>query len=333
VIGTGPMPLARVTVVDGVAGLAAVDSIAGGSFLPESTSARITRLLDGAGIATGVGQRDIEAGGEQLQGSVLGLVNDVWSDLLAVVQNELGSIEFRADGSVRSRTRAGTWASSAPVLHLGCEDADSSTELALNGLRLVTSRSTIRNRVDAARAGGSALLKDRPASIAKYGLRATQRHDLILTDDGAVDAWALFMLNRTDTPSRGLEEAAVSVADAGVALIEAVPLYSGRVHVYQPHYGPPIDRVARLLGVGWDVDEDGNATATLTLGEDTPPVATSRVLAIDFYQQWIDRLGGNTGPVGWIVDGSGALRTSITGELSASTGGMDSVTITWSSDL
>jgi hypothetical protein len=219
------------------------------------------------------------------------------------------------------------------VLHLGCEDADSSTELALNGLRLVTSRSTIRNRVDAARAGGSALLKDRPASIAKYGLRATQRHDLILTDDGAVDAWALFMLNRTDTPSRGLEEAAVSVADAGVALIEAVPLYSGRVHVYQPHYGPPIDRVARLLGVGWDVDEDGNATATLTLGEDTPPVATSRVLAIDFYQQWIDRLGGNTGPVGWIVDGSGALRTSITGELSASTGGMDSVTITWSSDL
>jgi hypothetical protein len=332
VVGTTPYPLARVGVVDGVALAAAVDTMQGG-FLPESTSARIGHLLDVAGIATGVGQRDIEAGGEQLQGAVLGLTNDVWSDLLAVVQNELGSIEFRADGSVRSRIRSSTWATSAPVLHLGCEDPDSSAELALNSVRLMTERSTVRNRINAARAGGQELTVEDPPSQLKYGLRATQRDDLRLVDDGAVDAWARFALNRSKAPTRGLENVSVSATDAGVALIEAVPLFTGRVHVYQGHYGPTIDRVVRLLGVAWDVDADANATATLTLGTDSGLISTARTLAIDFYQQWVDRMGSNTGPVGWIIDGAGALRTSIAGEVSPSTGGVDSITFAWTSDL
>jgi hypothetical protein len=305
-----------------------------GGFLPESTSARIGHLLDVAGIATGVGQRDIETGGEQLQGAPLGLVNDVWSDLLAVAQNELGAIEFRADGSVRSRIRSTTWTPSAPVLHLGCsDDPDSSSELALNALRLMTERSTVRNRIDVARAGGQSMVIEDAASEAKYGIRSTQRRDLLLVEDGAVDAWSRFTLNRTKTPTRGLENATVTATDAGVAAIEAVPLFTGRVHVYQSHYGATIDRVVRLLGVAWDVDELANATASLTLGTDTGPVSTARTLFVDTFGQWSDRLGGSSGNVGWVVDGSGAVRTKIAGELSPSLGGVDTITVYWNSDL
>jgi hypothetical protein len=337
--GLPGMPITRFSVINGVALAAGVQSVTNAPYPQESTMARIGHLLDGAGIATGVGQRTIDAGGEPVQAAA-GLTNDVWSDLLAIVQNELGSIEFRADGSVVARTRHTVWTPSAPVLHLGCDDPDSSAELALSNLRLHSQRSTIRNRVDAARAGGTAIVKDDAPSQARYGLRATQRHDLVVMDDTQVDAWAAFALNRARNPSRGLENAKVDASDAGVALIEAVPLFTGRVHVYQDHYGSAaVDRVVRLLGVAWSVDAQANATATLTLGQDTAPVPTARAFSVDSTVDWLARMGGAavtggwTGSVGWKIDPTGVLRTYMTSQPSESAGGVDAITITWTSTL
>jgi hypothetical protein len=328
--GADPIPLARIAAVDGIAGAAAVDTIPSPTFPQETTSARVGRLLDGAGIATGSGQRDIQAGGQTLQAGAL--VNDVWSDLLAVVQNEIGSIDFRPDGKVVYRIRATTWARTAPVLHLGCDDPDSSAELALNSLRFMTERSTIRNRVSTARAGGSAVVLEDAPSIAKYSLRASQRHDLVLLDDAAAGSWGAFVLNRMRRPSRAIENVSVTAGDAGVAAIEAVPLYTGRVHVYQEDYGTPIDLVYRLLGVAWDIDDHANATATLTLSADTAVAPTARTATFDTDAQWTAGMGAAAGSVGWAVSG-GALRAATFGELDTSTGGVDKFTITWTADL
>jgi hypothetical protein len=327
--GADGIPLARIAVVDNLASAAAVSTPL--TFPQETTAQRTARLLDGAAIATGSGQRDIEAGGQTLAAG--GLVNDVWSDLLAVVQNELGSIDFRPDGKVVSRTRASTWATGTPTLHLGCDDPDHAA-LPLNAFRLMSERSTVRNSVDAARTGGTARSISHAGSIAKFGLRATSRRDLQFIDDASVDAWAAFLLNRSITPTRGFENVSVTTDNAGVAAINAVPLFTGRVHLYQDNYGNPIDRVLRLLGVAWDVDDQANATAQLVLGTDPGLISTLRRAEFDTQAQWVAGLGGaSSGALGWTVDASGFLRTSIAGEYSASSGGLDALAITWRADL
>jgi hypothetical protein len=323
------MALARIAAVDGVAAAASVEAgstVGATSWPAETTGARVGHLLDAAALpAAG---RVIEAGGQQLQAG--GLVNDVWSDLLAVVQNELGSIDFRPDGGVVFRTRASTWTAGTPALHLGC-DAHAGA-LPLDSVRLMSERSTIRNRISAARAGGTAIVVEDAASQARFGLRATQRHDLILLDDASVNAWELFALNRAKLPNRALENVAVSPDDAGVATIEAVPLFTGRVHVYQDNFGAVLDRTYRLLGVGWDIDDTGHATASLTLGTDTTLISTLRRYALETQAQWVAGLGASSGVLGWLVE-LDALRTSIAGEYSASSGGIDALVITWRADL
>ena len=333
VIGTDPMPLCRLAVSDAIARMSGVTSTTAVPFPAEQASTRIGRLLDIANVATGTGQRDIEAGGERLQ-QASGLVNDAWSDALAIVQNELGSIDFRPNGTVVFRTRTTTWTPGAPVLSLGCDPG----ALDLDSLRLMSDRTTVRNRVDAARAGSTAIIEEDAASQTAYGLRSTQRHDLVLVDDAAVDAWALFTLRRAKKPTRGYEQAQVRADAAAVAAIEAVPLFTGRVALGQDDYGPRIDAVLRLLGVAWEVDELANATATLVLGTDTPSAAVARTYAFQNDAQWIGRAGNGFSvwqwpdrPVYWEV-WQNALRVS-PGAGAHAPGGLSSFVLSWSSSL
>jgi hypothetical protein len=84
-----------------------------------------------------------------------------------------------------------------------------------------------------------------------------------------------------------------------------LPLFTGRVHVYQDNYGNPIDRTLRLLGVAWDVDDQARATARLVLGTDTGLVSTLRRAEFDTQDQWIAGLGAAAGSLGWGADASG----------------------------
>jgi hypothetical protein len=314
-------PLARINATDAAARMAGVTTTT--VALPaETSSARIGHLLDAAAVAPLPAQRDLQAGGVDLQAAD-GLVNDAWSDTLAVIQNELGTIDFRPDGSVVTRTRSTAWTPGAPALHLGCDAG----AIELNSLDLISDRTTVRNRVDAARAGGTATVWDDAPSQAKYGLRATSRHDLALADDVAVDAWATFLLARSRLPTRGYENATVvNASAAAVAAIEAVPLFTGRVHLYQDDQGPLIDVVLRLLGVAWDVDGESNATATLILGTDNATALVVRTAVYDTQAQWAARaLGGTSGVDGWYVSGD-TLRAG-----SDAPGGLDQVTISWRS--
>jgi hypothetical protein len=309
-----PRPVCRISAVDGAAKMASVDTP---TALPaETSSARIARLLDLAGVATGSGQRDLEAGGVQLQAGQL--QNSAWSDLLAAVQNELGSVDLRPDGRVVSRGRTTTWTPAAPSLELGCQAG----AIPLGSVQLVSARDTVRNQVNAARAGGVQVTKTDSASITRYGLRTTSRMDLRLTTDLDVDAWAAFTLARTSKPSRGYEEATVYADAAAVAAIEAVPLFTGRVHLVVDGFGATLDTTLRLLGVAWDVDADGNATAGLVLGTDTATQLVSRQAMLDLNAQWQAYLGGASGSVGWTV---------YTDQLAAGTShqGMDRLNITW----
>jgi len=324
------IPLCRLGVADAISRMAGVDS-APGPFPQESSSRRINRLLDAANVATATGQRDLESGGETIQAAA-GLVNDAWSDALAIVQNELGAIDFRPDGTVVYRLRDTTWTPGPPALEVGCQTG----ALELASLKLMNDRTTIRNRIDAARAGGSALIEEDAPSQAKYGLRATERHDLVLNDDAAVDAWALTVLRRGKVPTRGFTDAVIQQTDAaGVAAIEAVPLFTGRVHLQQDHYGPTIDTTLRLLGVSWDVDADANATATLILGTDTAVTPVPRRYQIDTQAEWTGRAtgGATSGAERWELD-AGVLRcTAAVTAGSHAPGGLDSIVFTWSSQL
>lgn len=313
-----PRPVCRISAVDGAAKMAAVDTPT--TFPQETAGARVTRLLDLAGVATGSGQRDIEAGGVVLQAGAL--VNSAWSDSLAAVQNELGSVDFRPDGRVVFRTRTSTWTPGAPVLQLGCQVGG----IPLGGVQLVTVRDTIRNQVNAARAGGTAVTEQDAASVTKYGLRTVSRMDLRLLTDPDVDAWAKFMVARTAKPSRGYEQAVVYADAAAVAAVEAVPLFTGRVHLVVDGFGATLDTVVRLLGVSWDVDADGNATASLVLGTDTGVQPVSYQAMLDLDAQWMAYLGTSSGGPAWapFVVTNHVLRTDL-----AAPGGMDAVSIAW----
>jgi hypothetical protein len=313
-----PRPVCRISAIDGAAKMASVDTPT--TFPQETASARVGRLLDLAGVATGSGQRDLEAGGVLLQPGAL--VNSAWSDMLAAVQNELGSVDMRPDGRVVFRTRTTTWTPGAPVLQLGCQAG----AIPLGAIQLVTVRDTIRNQVNAARAGGTAVAEQDAASITKYGLRTVSRMDLRLLTDPDVDAWAKFLLARTAKPSRGYEQGVVYADAAAVAAIEAVPLFTGRVHLVVDGFGATLDTVVRLLGVSWDVDADGNATANLVLGTDTGVQPVSYQAMLDLNAQWQAYLGGSGGGPGWApwVVETDTLKTA-----AGAPGGMDRVNVTW----
>jgi hypothetical protein len=216
------------------------------------------------------------------------------------------------------RTRTTTWTPGAPVLQLGCQAGG----IPLGGVQLVTVRDTIRNQVNAARAGGTAVTEQDAASVTKYGLRTVSRMDLRLLTDPDVDAWAKFMVARTAKPSRGYEQAVVYADAAAVAAVEAVPLFTGRVHLVVDGFGATLDTVVRLLGVSWDVDADGNATAGLVLGTDTATQLVSRQAMLDLNAQWATFLGATSGAVRWNVYADQLV-------VGSSQNGMDRLNITW----
>jgi hypothetical protein len=211
----------------------------------------------------------------------------------------------------------------APALQLGCQAGG----IPLASIGLVSVRDTVRNQVNAARAGGSQVTKTDSASVTKYGLRTVSRMDLRLGSDLEVDEWAAFVLARTSKPSRGYEQATVDADAAAVAAIEAVPLFTGRVHLVVEGFGTTLDTVLRLLGVSWDVDEDGNATASLVLGTDTGVQLVSRQAMLDLDAQWIAYLGAGSGSVNWAVVNHALVATVPTGI--GNPAGMASISITW----
>lgn len=294
-------PLARIDAVDPIAKLASVQ--ADWAALPaESTDARIVRILDAAEVTL----RDVQTGGLQLQAHAAEST-DAWSLLVDVTQNEMGSLQIRPDGTLVTRIRQTTWASSAAVLHLGC----GGDALPLAQLQMDQSRSSIRNRIAATRAGSATTnVYYSPSSVARYGLRSMSRNDLELTSDSATMTWAQFVGTRSEKPTRAYQGVEIPrVTALQVAAIEAVPLYTGRVHVTIDEWGDPIDVTLRLLGVGWDVDDAGTPTATLILGTDWPLSPVGRSVVLDTDTQWLTAFPGGTGTLNWKVD-AGSLKVN-----------------------
>jgi hypothetical protein len=318
--GIPPMPLARIRAVDDVAAMAGVQP-AGQTFPAQTTAARVAALLDVAGLS---GPRDLQAGGQNLQAGAL--ESDVWSALVATTHNELGAFELRPDGTAVSRLRATVWQDygAAVDLDVGCHPG----AIAVESANLETARDTIRNRISAARAGGTAIVRDAAASQARYGLRSTQRHDLRFTTDTAVESWALFLLNRSAVPRRAYSAVRVRIQNAAdVAAIEAVPLFTGRVRLTVDDYGPPVDVVLRLVGVAWEVDDDGAGVAELFLGLAPAPMMAARYALFDTAAQWSGALGASAGAVLWEVEATGRLRVGPVSVPSA--GGMTQLALTW----
>lgn len=205
----------------------------------------------------------------------------------------------------------------------------------LDAMRRRSDRTTIRNRYTAAREGQPAIVEQNQGSIDRYGLRASEV-TLELIDDAAVDDWALFALRRSKDPVRGIENVGVPRASsADIAAIEAAPLYTGRVHLFQDHFGPPIDETFRLLGIAWEVDDTATASARLVLGTDLELAAVARTYVIDTLADWQNRaFAGADKGTNWILTAIGGGAVGITPDSAAAPadvgpGGADRLTLTW----
>lgn len=207
--------------------------------------------------------------------------------------------------------------------------------IALDAMRRRSDRTTVRNRYTAMREGQPAIVEQDQGSIDRYGLRASDV-TLDLIDDAAVDDWALFALRRSKDPVRGIENVGVPRASAqDIAAIEAAPLYTGRVHLFQDHYGPPIDETFRLLGVAWEVDDTASASARLVLGTDLELAAVARTYVIDTLADWQNRaFAGADKGANWVLIATGGGAVGITpnsaaAPLDVGPAGADSLTFTW----
>jgi hypothetical protein len=313
----GNIPMAQIDAVDPIAKLAGVQ--ADWPALPaESSDARIVRILDAAQVTL----RDVQAGGLSLQASAAG-ESDAWSLIVDVVQNELGSVELRPDGTLVFRTRRTTWTAAAPLLHIGC----GAGALPLTQLGIDQQRSTIRNRVAAKIAGsGTTNVYFSQPSVDRYGLKTLSKTDLVLTSDSAAMLWASFVGRRTANPTQAYQGVEVpNATTVQVAAIEGVPLFTGRVHVTVDGWGNPIDLTLRLLGVSWDVNEVAQATAALVLGTDWPLLPVGRDFVMDSDAQWALGMGAGSGVFNWEISG-GTLRVEDTPD---AFGGIASFVLTW----
>ena len=220
--------------------------------LDESSSARVNRILDMAGIPTGVGSRDIHTGGVLMWDYNINPPDfgNAWDHLVHTMRCEIGSIEMTTTGIVRTRSRTQTWPGSppAPTLQLGCHVG----AIPVYEAEFATVRDTVRNSVNISfqdinvDEGGPPLKND--TSIAKYGLRAYSEELNMFPDmptgtgpSTPHEAWKTFFLARMKDPMKQWRVTVRPTTQAQIDSIELCPLYTGRARLTIDQHGPMID--------------------------------------------------------------------------------------------
>lgn len=182
------------------------------------------------------------------------LADSAWEMLNRTLDDELGYLYLTATNVLRWVNRQ-TWTTRpAPAIVLGCTPGG-------HDILVDAAPSTIdrqmRNRVDAARSGGSTITAQSAASIERFGKYGYNRTDLGLADDTQVGVWATKVVELYAYPQVCLAGIAMvpAVADDTVAAYRQIFNMRFVTDVARVVWSPPdiptytVDLLSRVVGV------------------------------------------------------------------------------------
>jgi hypothetical protein len=164
----------------------------------ESSSARVTRILDG--ISWPAGDRLISTGDSTVQATTL--EGDVLSELQLVTDSELGELFVDGQGRVvwRNRQFAMSQTTSTNVQARFGDGGDAQGEIQYDDVTLSNDDSQLVNQVRATRVGGVQQSVEDAASIADFLTHTFERSDLLLNSDPEALSWAQWILYQSKDP-------------------------------------------------------------------------------------------------------------------------------------
>jgi hypothetical protein len=247
----------------------------------DTTQQRVQRLVDYYGwLGT------VEHGVSSVTLQSTTLAQPGWELLNRTLDDELGTVYFAPDGTLRWLGRDIWGTEPAPFVTLGCDD--------LGGFDVLVDASPsntdlqLRNAVYAARNGGTTQTVRSDSSIARYGEYDYQRTDLGLATDLLVSGWATYVLNLYAVPQVTLDHVTMvpAVSPASWEVFDRVLGLRWVEHVARIVWAPPdrpdhvIDVHARVVGsqhsitrtaweIGWvlvSTDPIGLAGVVFTAG-------------------------------------------------------------------
>jgi ribosomal protein L14 len=220
----------------------------------ELSGARIGRVLTSAGWPTE--DRVIAAGDSTMQET--DLEGNALSELQLVAESEIGELYVDASGRVvfRNRRAVLTEARSSAVQTVFGNDESSLVEVPYADVGLSYDAQSITNYVSAARAGGTAQIREDATSRARYLTRSYTRSDLLLETDSEAASYAGFVLHQGKNPELRFNQLTLLPRKDARLWPQALGREIGdRIQVIRrpPGGGDPIIREVFVRGIEHDV--------------------------------------------------------------------------------
>lgn len=185
----------ELTGTDGTKVISNYDSVAGASVgAGETTSARISRVLDNAGWPAAA--RVLGAGLTTVQATDLS--SNAWTEVLLASDTEIGEVYFDAANRVMFRNRRAVLTDTRSAVSQATF-GDQAGELGFDKIGISNDDTQVRNIIRIARVGGTTQTASDAASQLKYLRKTWGRSDLIMQTDTEAASYAAYVLSMSKT--------------------------------------------------------------------------------------------------------------------------------------
>lgn len=247
------------------------------ALVQQSASDRLQGLLNVARWPES--RRNVDSGGQVLQ-AITVEESSVWEAMLEVQKNDLGRLMVTQDGTIEYQSRGTAWASTDPVMLIGCPTPDGDVpDVGAEVIQLAGAARPLYNLVRAGRVGADGQTYRRQESIDKYGRFTATETNLLLTTQAAVDSWVEHLLDRHAEPSYQGRGVAFYVKGPLVGKVAQLKM-GDLIRIYDDTHGQPIDFTARLLGIQYTVGLTTTRCAIVTT-QDFPLTSGDREFILD----------------------------------------------------
>lgn len=238
---------ATLAAFDGMSALAG-QTLSAGTATPQLSGARIDAVLSDPGVKWSSAERNIDAGGQSLQGDVIAAGTNVMQYINVVEQSEPGIFFIDKTGKATFRDRNSAAISSGAVLL-----SDDGTGIPYSDIKVNYGSELLYNQAEISRQNGGLAIADDLLSQQIYGVRTYVASDLLMNTDEALGQLATYLVSEYANPEYRFESVAILMSKLSEAQQNSVlGLEIGSICriKFQPNkIGSVIDKYAQIIGI------------------------------------------------------------------------------------
>ena len=215
----------------------------------ELSGARVSRILDDAGVGWPSAQRSIDAGYETLQGDAVTPADNALQYLQLIETSEPGELFIGKDGSLVFQDRNHVFPSSAvPTL------TDDASGITYSQVRVVYGSELLYTQSEVSRKGSSTIVQANDLSAQQdYGVRTLSLTDLLQNTDDALAVLATYLVGLYAQPEYRFDQVELILSKLGTTdqnTILGLELGSVVKVQFTPNgIAPAISKYARVISI------------------------------------------------------------------------------------